>query len=622
MVIKERYSDHLYSGELLAILEVSSTPACLLDVHHQTVTLNQTLSAELKIGETKLHLSNWLSLFQIHNRGEIYRIIHQSSAWNETELSVSIQVSNQSKVFSCKMLHLSNGNIAVIFSSPTNKTNKSSQRSYQDTNTQNPLPSSSVLNMTEAFNTRASTTRTSQVKERLVQAADYFPYGLAMLNSNWEVIYANPKMEEMVGLKLSDYYRKKLWELFPVDEYNNFFQHYLRAMETQEPVDFHGHLYKTGIEMDITVVPSEQGATIIAKDISRYNKQLESMRNAEERFNLLSGNIKEACWICSPDLGELHYLSDAFTNIYGLDKQVIMDNPGAFYELIDDEYLEIVKEAGIIMTQKEHQVEYTITTPAGEKKWIRMRGFPAEDQGRKYVVGIDEEITKIKEMSLLEEKSRQLSTITQMAAGVAHEIKNPLTAIKGFLQIGAANPDLRDSYHDIILDEVNRIESIVQDFMMLSKPKSSVQLEYVNLEAIISYVSRLLDPDSSSKEVMIHYTCDSNLKGFYSEPKRLKQILINLVANAMEALGEDGEVQIEAVIHQQELIISVIDNGHGLSEQELSKLGEPFYTTKEKGTGLGIMVTKKMIDDLDGEINYQSSKGEGTCVTVRLPYRT
>ncbi|MCP3029052.1 ATP-binding protein [Halobacillus sp. A5] len=620
-MIKERYSDHLYSGELLAILEVSSTPACLLDVHHQTVTLNRTLSAELKIGETKLHLSNWLSLFQIHNRGEIYSVIHQSSEWNETELSVSIPIGNQYKRYSCKMLHLSNGNIAVIFSPPTNKTNKSSQKSYQDPIT-NPLPSNTILNMSDAFNTNAISTRTTQVKERLVQAADYFPYGLAMLNSNWEVIYANPKMEEMVDLCLSDYYRKKLWDLFPVDDYKSFFQHYLRAMETQEPVEFQGYLHRTGIVLEVTVVPSEQGITIIAKDISKYKHELESMKRTEERFNLLSSNIKEACWICSPDLGEMLYLSDAFTSIYGLDKRVVLDDPPRIFDLIDDDYLEIVKEAAVIMTQKEHIVEFTITTPAGEKKWIRMRGFPAEDQGRKYVVGIDEEITKIKEMSLLEEKSRQLSTITQMAAGVAHEIKNPLTAIKGFLQIGAANPDLRDSYHDIILDEVNRIESIVQDFMMLSKPKSSVQLEYVNLEAIISYVSRLLDPDSSSKEVMIHYTCDSSLKGFYSEPKRLKQILINLVANAMEAIDEDGEVQIEAVIHKQELIISVVDNGLGLSDQELSKLGEPFYTTKEKGTGLGIMVTKKMIDDLDGEIKYQSSKGEGTCVTVRLPYRT
>ncbi|MFG6149798.1 ATP-binding protein [Halobacillus sp. B23F22_1] len=620
-MIKERYFDHLYSGELLAVLEVSSTPACLLDVHHQTVTLNRTLSTELMISETKLHLSNWLSLFQIHNRGEIYRVIHHSSEWNETELGVSIQIADQLKAFSCKMLHLSNGNIAVIFSPPTNKTNKSSQKSIQDPK-RNPLPSCTVLNLKEAFSTQVSTTRTSQVKDRLVQAADYFPYGLAMLNSNWEVIYANPKMERMVDMNLSDYYRKKLWDLFPVNDYNSFFQHYLRAMETQEPVEFQGNVHKTGIVIDVTVVPSEQGITIIAKDVSRYNLQLESMKKTEERFNLLSSNIKEACWICSPDLGELHYLSDAFTHIYGVDKQVILNDPPQLFNLIDEEYLDIVKEAGVIMTQKEHQVEYTITTPAGEKKWIRMRGFPAEDQGRKYVVGIDEEITQIKEMTLLEEKSRQLSTITQMAAGVAHEIKNPLTAIKGFLQIGAANPDLRDSYHDIILDEVNRIESIVQDFMMLSKPKSSVQLEYVNLEAIISYVSRLLDPDSSSKEVMIYYSCDSNLKGFYSEPKRLKQILINLVANAMESLGRDGEVQIETVVQDDELIISVIDNGHGLSEQELSKLGEPFYTTKEKGTGLGIMVTKKMIDDLDGQIRYQSSKGEGTCVTVRLPYKT
>ncbi|MFC7061880.1 ATP-binding protein [Halobacillus seohaensis] len=622
-MIKERYSDHLYSGEMLAILEISDTPACLLDVHHQTVTLNRRLSTEFNINETELHLSNWLSLFQIHDRGEIYRVIHQSEQWNETELSVSIKLAKQRKNVSCKMLHLSNGNIIAIFSPQKQPTLSSeySQQTYHNI-IREPLPSSTVLNLREAFTARAKTTKTSQVKDRLVHAADSFPYGIAMLNSNWEVIFANPKMEDMVELTLSRYYRKKLWDLFPVDNHSIFFQNFLRAMETQETLEFQGEVQKNKVCMDVTVVPSEQGITIIAKDITNYKKHLDDMKKSEERFSLLSNNINEACWICAPEWGELFYLSPAFDELYGMDRHDIIKNPSLYFDLIDDQYLDVVKEAALIMTQKEHQVEFKITTPAGESKWIKMKGFPVENQGKQFVIGIDEEITKMKEMTLLEEKSRQLSTITQMAAGVAHEIKNPLTAIKGFLQIGAANPDLRDSYQDIILDEVNRIESIVQDFMMLSKPKSSVQLEYVNLEVIISYVSRLLDPDTESNELIVHYTCDPKLNGFYCEPKRLKQILINLVGNAIDALDEEGEVQIEAILEKEELVISVTDNGHGLTEQELLKLGEPFYTTKEKGTGLGIMVTKKMIDDLDGKINYQSRKNEGTSVTVRLPYRT
>ncbi|MCU6340116.1 hypothetical protein KW823_26760, partial [Enterobacter quasiroggenkampii] len=110
-------------------------------------------------------------------------------------------------------------------------------------------------------------------------------------------------------------------------------------------------------------------------------------------------------------------------------------------------------------------------------------------------------------MTDLHAKSQLLSIITLMPVDIGHDSKNLLTAIKGFLQIGAANPDLRDSYHDIILDEVNRIESIVQDFMMLSKPKSSVHLETVDLESIITYVSRLLDPDSSNKGIKLFHTC-------------------------------------------------------------------------------------------------------------------
>ncbi|WP_254434288.1 ATP-binding protein [Halobacillus sp. Marseille-Q1614] len=623
-MIKERYSDHVYSDEMLYILGVSGTPACLLDVHHQTVTLNNVLKNELLLDESNLHMSRWLSLFQMLERGEIYRMIHHSSEWSEKELSVSVKTADITKRYYCKMLHLSNDNIAFIFSSQYKKPylpvfKHKHKENYDQIN---PLPHGTVLHQTEVLATHPKAIRTSQVKERLVQASDYFPHGIAMLNRNWEIIYANTTMEKMVNLQISQYYRKKLWDLFPIDDYYDFFQHYLRAMETQETVNFIGEVYNPHILMGVTVVPSEQGITIIAQDVTSSTQQLRDLEEVRERFTLLSENIKEACWICYPQENRLLYISQAFNDIYGLDKEEVMKEPSLIFSLIDDEFLPEVHEAAKLMMEQNHEVEFSITTPAGDKKWVRMRGFPIKENGQTFVIGMDEDITKFKEMTELQEKSQQLSTITQMAAGVAHEIKNPLTAIKGFLQIGAANPDLRDSYHDIILDEVNRIESIVQDFMMLSKPKSSVQLETVNLESIITYVSRLLDPDSANKNIKLYHTCDPELSPFYSEPKRLKQILINLLSNAIDALGEKGEVQVEALLNANELVLSIIDNGHGLSDYELTKLGEPFYTTKEKGTGLGIMVTKKMIDDLDGKILYESTVGEGTRVTVRLPYKT
>ncbi|WP_245807820.1 ATP-binding protein [Halobacillus massiliensis] len=621
-MIKEKYSDHVNSDEMLYILGVSGTPACLLDVHHQTVTLNNELKNELLLDESNLHMSRWLSLFEMLDRGEIYRTIHQNSKWNEKEMSVSVKTTHTSKRYYCKMLHLSNNNIAFIFSSQFNKPYLPVFKQKSDCDHINPLPRGSVLHKTEMFATQPKTTRTSQVKERLVQSSDYFPHGIAMLNRNWEIIYANNAMEKMVNLKLSQYYRKKIWDLFPIDDYYDFFQHYLRAMETQEIVNFIGELFKPHLLLGVTVVPSDQGITIIAQDVTSSTQQLRDLEQVRDRFTLLSENIKEACWICYPQENKLIYLSPAFNEIYGLDKAEVLKEPGLIFSLIDDEFLPEVQEAGKLMTEQKYEVEYSITTPAGEKKWVRMRGFPVKENGQTFVIGMDEDITKFKEMTELQEKSQQLSTITQMAAGVAHEIKNPLTAIKGFLQIGAANPDLRDSYHDIILDEVNRIESIVQDFMMLSKPKSSVQLETVDLESIITYVSRLLDPDSSNKGIKLFHTCDPELDAFYSEPKRLKQILINLLSNAIDSLGEKGEVQLEALLRANELVLCIVDNGHGLTDYELSKLGEPFYTTKEKGTGLGIMVTKKMIDDLDGKIIYESTVGKGTKVTVRLPYKT
>ncbi len=99
----------------------------------------------------------------------------------------------------------------------------------------------------------------------------------------------------------------------------------------------------------------------------------------------------------------------------------------------------------------------------------------------------------------------------------------------------------------------------------------------------------------------------------------MNQILINLVKNAIDAVDSGGEVRVSIEMSSEELTLSVRDNGPGLTSQELTKIGEPFFTTKEKGTGLGVMVTKKIVADLNGIISYESQKGAGTTVTVRLP---
>ncbi|UOQ92536.1 ATP-binding protein [Halobacillus shinanisalinarum] len=627
MVTRERYSDHVHCGEMLDILEASGTPACLINVHYQTVALNDEMRKALQLDQTHFSLCEWFSLFRSSNRPDIHQMIYQSSQTKELDFSVDMRVANEYRIFLCKIFDLKNDQKTLIFPK-AHKVDSSLLQGNEELlqkDTDGPAnmiehPSNAAFRQTAILTDQLSASQISPEKELFSQVADHFPHGLAMVNNSWELIYANDKMEKLTGLSYQTNLNRKLWDVVSVDEYSDFFRHCLRAMDTQESVELEGELNKYDLTVKMTILPTTQGLTIIGQDITLYKQQLSALQASEKRFSMLANNINDVFWICDSEFQKIHYVSPAFNDMFGMRRREILASWSSLENIVHMNDYNRVLNAFSVMKQQKHQVDYRVTTTSGEEKWIRTKGFPIISEGTEYIIGTHQDITKYKEMVQLKEKSQQLSTITQMAAGVAHEIKNPLTAIKGFLQIGAVNPDLRDNYYEIILDEVNRIESIVQDFMMLSKPKSSIQLEKIDIEEVVSYVLRLLDPEATGKNVDLSFTCDIVEKSFQSEPKRLKQILLNLASNAIDATEEEGDIRVAAYNRGDDLVLSVKDDGQGLSDQQLAKLGEPFFTTKEKGTGLGVMVTKKMVTDLNGTIAYKSELGKGTCVTVCLPY--
>ncbi|WP_328515422.1 ATP-binding protein [Halobacillus yeomjeoni] len=621
-MIRERYSDQVHSGEILDILSLNSTPACLLDLRLQSVTLNQEMQETLQLENTNMAFAKWARSFSSTTQSELQQMMHHllTEGLHETSLHVTLKKSFQK--YDCKLVHLTNGQIVLTLISPYND-------SHTNHSTDHTIPHSdnskvkSVSRKTVQIKPRKgilpfSNIREAQLSKRMTHLVDKFPHGLAFISNTWDITYANPKMEELTGVSFEKSINKKLWDVYPVDEYYHVFQNYLRAMETQETIEFELLIQKTDIVVEMTVHPTELGLTVFAQDITQYKKHLQALKDSEERFAVLANNIKDVFWITDPDFKELHYVSPSFQTLFGLSRRDFFENPSAILDVIEGAHREKVEKALSMMREEKYQVEYKIKDFHGKEKWVRTRGFPVKNQGIPYVIGIHEDMTEYKEMVQLKEKSQQLSTISQMSAGIAHEIKNPLTAIKGFLQIGAANPELRDNYQEIILDEVNRIETIVQDFMMLSKPKSSIQLEEVELHQVISYVKRLLEPEAEEKEIKLTVESTYSDEKIMTEPKRLNQILINLVQNAIDAVGEAGEVSIDVKTSSEYITISVSDNGPGLTSQEIAKIGEPFFTTKEKGTGLGVMVSKKIVSDLNGTIEYESEKGEGTTVTVKL----
>lgn len=214
-------------------------------------------------------------------------------------------------------------------------------------------------------------------------------------------------------------------------------------------------------------------------------------------------------------------------------------------------------------------------------------------------------------------QKEKLAVIGQMAAAIAHEIKNPLSSLKGFTQLQQEKDKGDDQYYPIMLNEIDRINAIVNDLLILGKPNTAVKTQK-NLKDIIDYVISVIDPHAQRKDITINLDVMES-PSLLCDENQLKQVFINVIKNAMEAMPQGGTVTIKTNYADNYVEVSVIDEGCGIDPDKLKKLGEPFYTTKENGNGLGLMVTKKIIEEHEGRIVIQSELDKGTTVTMTLP---
>ncbi|PLS02156.1 ATP-binding protein [Neobacillus cucumis] len=217
-------------------------------------------------------------------------------------------------------------------------------------------------------------------------------------------------------------------------------------------------------------------------------------------------------------------------------------------------------------------------------------------------------------------KNEKLAVIGQMAAAIGHEIRNPLAALKGFTQFQQENYQNSNNYFPIMIEEIDRINSIVDDLMYMGKPKK-IKFEKASIEGIIAYTLSITQQQAERQGVTVETIMAGPLPPLDCDEKQLKQVFINLIKNAIESMPEGGQIQIQVKIisNQQKLLISIKDEGLGIDEESILNLGEPFFTTKKDGTGLGLMVTNQIIKDHFGEIKYESVLKKGTRVNVIIP---
>lgn len=216
-------------------------------------------------------------------------------------------------------------------------------------------------------------------------------------------------------------------------------------------------------------------------------------------------------------------------------------------------------------------------------------------------------------------RAEKYALIEQLSASIAHEIKNPLTSVRGFIQL---LKDREQNYHDkehlrIILDELDRINKLVHEFLSFSAQKN-IYTKF-SIDQLIDDIIFIMSTISYEKEISIMKRNNLNNNFITGQPEKLKQVFINLIRNAIEAIRYDGLVEIILYEQGKNILILVKDNGCGIDQHTMKNIFHPFFTSKEAGTGLGLSISSQIVKEHGGEIWVESEVGKGTTFKIRLP---
>ncbi|WP_134702836.1 PAS domain S-box protein [Ammoniphilus sp. YIM 78166] len=359
---------------------------------------------------------------------------------------------------------------------------------------------------------------------------------------------------------------------------------------------------------------------LIARLVNKVKQVEGSLTEAEIKYRSLVEEALVGVYLYQD--GQFSYINPRYAEIFGYTQEEILNMD--VMELVFPEDKPLVTEnirrriSGEVKTLRYF---YRGVRKDGRIINLEVHGTATLYNGKPAIIGTLLDITdRIKTEELLR-KSDKLAVVGELAAGVAHEIRNPLTSLRGFVQLLQKQDHEQQRYFEIMLSELDRINFIVSEFLLLAKPQV-VNFEQKDLSIILQNVIGLLESEAILNHVQITLAYPSDIPVIECEENQIKQVCINILKNAIEATPYGGIVEIRVQrLGLDKVVIQFIDQGSGIPAERMEKLGEPFYTTKDKGTGLGLMVSYKIIESHHGELKIKSENNEGTIVDVILPVK-
>ncbi|MCE5172168.1 PAS domain S-box protein [Paenibacillus profundus] len=385
-----------------------------------------------------------------------------------------------------------------------------------------------------------------------------------------------------------------------------------------------GHFHtKLNIERKDELGLLAQRINSMARNLDMSTERLRTLyeenRAMKEHLESFINQSKDAIHVTNLH-GQIERVNQAFVDMYGwtTDEVIGSSLPNIPEHLRDEERkIEESLQAGDPVSIR----ETTRLTKDGHLLDVSVSTSPIYDEAGECIAwaSITRDMTNRKRMEELLRRSEKLTTVGQLAAGVAHEIRNPLTTLRGFLQLQQQTKRMNDGHVDMMLSELDRINLIVSEFLILAKPQA-VSFQAKDVRIILQEVLSLLDSQAHLYNIEFVKHFDQEIPLVNCEENQLKQVFINIIKNGMEATPSEGEIELRVEARgTNEVVIIIKDYGIGIPAAHLARLGDPFFTNKEQGTGLGLMVSQRIIHNHRGTMDITSELNQGTEVTIALP---
>ncbi|MCM3441747.1 PAS domain S-box protein [Metabacillus halosaccharovorans] len=442
---------------------------------------------------------------------------------------------------------------------------------------------------------------------------------LCFVNQAFQDLLGAHSKEQLIGKHTFDFTDKGYHDVIKNREYRLYKGEKIGIIEeTWHTLD--GREINLEIMASLTRFKGDSAELVVMNDISSRRNFQKILQKSRERYQRLIDNSIDT-------IAVIHKDKWVFMNESGVKLFKAEDYPDMLGRNIY-EYLH-PSDHQTMRNSLKHILDGTSDVQLTKQSWLiskettiytEMVCIPTTYYGEKAVQVILRDISYRKKTEELMIRSEKLSIAGQLAAGIAHEIRNPLTSIKGFLQIMQPDISNHSQYFHIIFSELNRIEMILSELLMLAKPQET-KFTKTDLVTLLNDVAILLETQGNMNNVSILQEHSFTELQINCDENQLKQVFINLFKNAIDAMPKGGKVKVLTEKINQSVKIIVKDEGEGIPPEFLERIGEPFLTTKEKGNGLGLMITYKIIENHSGNMYVESEVGKGSIFTIILPCR-